>query len=87
MFYSNTVRGCGDKVETVVDMEVANQDISKKIRIEIISKIILVTTKDSSEAGGAREVKASKGSKVILYVIIVEEQVICRLLVIGGRMI
>ena len=76
-----------DEVATVVAMEVADQGISNKIRIQMINKIILVVEEDSSEAGGVREVEASKGSKVMLYVIIVEEQVICRLLVTGGRMI
>ena len=74
-------------VVDVVDLEVADQEINNKTRIRIINKIILEATKDNSEDGGAREVKASKGSKVILYVIIVEVQVICRLLVIGGKMI
>ena len=77
-----------DKVAAMVDMEVANQEISKKARVYIINKVIMVAAaKDSLEAGGVREVVASKGSKVISYVIIVVEQVICRPLVIGGRMI
>ena len=76
-----------DEVVAVVAMEVADQEISNKIRILIINKIILVVEEDSSEAGGVREVEAFKGSKVMLYVIIVEEQVICKLLVTGGRMI
>ena len=76
-----------DKVATVVDLEVDNHKMKSKIRIQIIRKIILVTVKESLEIGGAREVKASKGSKVILYVIIVEEHVICRPLVTRGRMI
>ena len=65
----------------------ADQGIRNKIRIQIVSKIILVVEEDSLQAGGVREVEAFKGSKVMLYVIIVEEQVICRLLVTGGRMI
>ena len=76
-----------DKVAAVVDMEVADQEISNKARVQIISKVIMVVAEDSLEAGGVREVVASKGSKVISYVIIVVEQVICRPLVIGGRMI
>ena len=75
------------KVAAVVDMEVANEETSNKARVQIISKVIMVVVEDSLEAGGVREVVASKGSKVILYVIIVVEQVICRPLVIGGRMI
>ena len=71
----------------MVHMEVADQEISNKARVEIISKVIMVVAEDSLEAGGVREVVASKGSKVISYVIIVVEQVICRPLVIGGRMI
>ena len=71
----------------MVDMEVADQEISNKARVQIISKVIMVVAEDSLEAGGVREVVASKGSKVISYVIIVVEQVICRPLVIGGRMI
>ena len=47
----------------------------------------MVVAKESLEARGVREVVASKGSKVMSYVIIVVEQVICRPLVIGGRMI
>ena len=76
-----------DEVAAVVDMEVADQEISNKARVQIISKVIMVVAEDSLEAGGVREVVASKGSKVISYVIIVVEQVICRPLVIGGRMI
>ena len=76
-----------DKVAAVVDMEVADQEISNKAKVQIISKVIMVVAEDSLEAGGVREVVASKGSKVISYVIIVVEQVICRPLVIGGKMI
>ena len=76
-----------DKVAAVVDMEVVDQETSNKARVQIISKVIMVVAEDSLEAGGVREVMASKGSKVISYVIIVVEQVICRPLVIGGRMI
>ena len=76
-----------DKVAAVVDMEVANQETSNKARVQIISKVIMVVAEDSLEAGGVREVVASKGSKVISYVIIVVEQIICMPLVIGGRMI
>ena len=76
-----------DEVAAVVDREVADQEISNKARVQIISKVIMVVAEDSLEAGGVREVVASKGSKVISYVIIVVEQVICRPLVIGGRMI
>ena len=71
----------------MVDMEVADQETSNKARVQIISKVIMVVAEDSLEAEGVREVMASKGNKVISYVIIVVEQVICRPLVIGGRMI
>ena len=76
-----------DEVAAVVDMEVANQEISNKARVQIISKVVMVVAEESLEAGGVREVVASKGSKVISYVIIVVEQVICRPLVIGGKTI
>ena len=76
-----------DKVAIVEDLKVANQGINNKTRIWIINKIILVVLEDNLEARGAREFEASKGSKVILYVIIVEEHAICRLLVTGGKMI
>ena len=76
-----------DEVAAMVDMEVVDQETSNKARVQIISKVIMVVAEDNLEAGGVREVVASKGSKVISYVIIVVEQVICRPLVIGGRMI
>ena len=60
-----------DEVAAVEDLKVANQGISNKTKIWISSKIILVVTEDSLEARGAKEFKASKGIKVILYVIIV----------------
>ena len=62
-----------DEVTAVVDMEVADQETSNKARVQIISKVIMVVAEDSLEAGGVREVVASKGSKVISYVIIVVE--------------
>ena len=71
----------------VVDMEVANQETSNKVRVQIISKVSMVVAEENLEAEGVKEVVASKGSKVMSYVIIVVEQVICRPLVIGGGMI
>ena len=49
----------------MVDLEVADQGIINKTRMQIISKIILVTTEDNLEVGGAKEVKASQDSKVM----------------------
>ena len=52
-----------DEVAAVEDLEVANQGISNKTKIWIIYRIILVVAEDSLEAGGAREVEASKATK------------------------
>ena len=87
MFYSNKSRGCEEGHNRGGSGGGQSGNQQNKIRIQIISKITLVMVEDNLEAGGAREVKASKGSKVMLYVIIVEEQVICKLLVTGDRMI
>ena len=56
-----------DKVAAMVDMEVANQEISNKTRMLIISKMILLVAKDNLEAERAKEVKASKDSKVVCH--------------------
>ena len=54
------------KVTVLVDLEVANQEINNNnTKIQIISKTILLEKENSSKAGGAKEVEASKGSKVM----------------------
>ena len=68
-------------------MVVAKQEISSSgSRIQKTSKVIQVE-EEIIEAGGAREVVASKGSNMTLHVIIVGKMVICRLLVVGGTII
>ena len=67
-----------DKVVVVEAMVVAKQEISSSSRIQKTNKVIRVE-EEIIEAGGAREVVASKGSNMTLHVIIVGKMVICRL--------
>ena len=74
-----------DEVVVVEAMVVAEQEINNSSRIQKTSKVIQVE-EEIIEAGGAREVVASKGSNMTLHVIIVGKMVICRLLVIRSKM-
>ena len=64
-----------DKVVVVEAMMVAKQEISSSSRIQKTRKVIQVE-EEIIEAGGAREVMASKGSNMTLHVIIVGKMVI-----------
>ena len=74
-----------DKFVVVEAMVVAEQEISSSSKIQKTSKVIQVE-EEIIEAGGAREVVASKGSNMTLHVITVGKMVICRLLVIRSKM-
>ena len=67
-------------------MVVAKQEISNSSKIRKTSKAIQVE-EEIIEAGGAREVMASKGSNMTLHVITMGKIVICRLLVIRSKMV
>ena len=73
-----------DVVMVVEAMVVAKHEISNSSRIQKTNKAIQVE-EETIEAGGAREVVASKGSNMTLHVITVGKMVICRLLVIRSK--
>ena len=74
-----------DKVVVVEAMVVAKHEINSSNIIQKTSKVIQVE-EEIIEAGGVKEVVASKGSNMTLHVIIVGKLAICRLLVIRSKM-
>ena len=73
-----------NKVVVLEAVVVAKQEINGNIKIQKTSKVMQVE-EEIIEAGGAKEVVASKGSNMTLHVIIVGKMVICRLLVIRNK--
>ena len=74
-----------DDVVVMKAMVVAKQEISRSNKIQKANKAIQVE-EEIIEAGGAREVVASKGSNMTLHVFTVGKVVICRLPVIRSKM-